>query len=164
MEDYEFGTMDSYGETDSVSIFTTNSNYLTKKEKREKKVYDTKRGHHLIFRYTQKADGSTKRMPVELYTTRPTLDARIRNAATGFYEPDAFVGRVTEDAFFKVQICTGELGKDAPSNLLFYDSPEQYERHMFTELDVDTKRAWYERVNLPVPPPKPLKEDCAIEV
>ena len=73
--------------------------------------------------------------------------APIRNAVSGTYEIDYTgkttycVGSVWEDLFFKVVITTV---KGSPYTL-FYDSPEQYERHMNTSLSEDTTKGWYEK-------------------
>lgn len=133
-----------YNTSDASSIYDTESVVTKPDGTKKKKEYDTKRGHHLIHRYLNKKDGGKRKVPIELYTTRSNLDSRIRNAVTGFYE-EAFVGRPSQDQCFKVVLATGELGKDAPSNFLFYDSPEQYERHFFLELEQSFKEKWYER-------------------
>ena len=83
------------------------------------------KGQHRIYRRVRNT-----RVPIVVFTTRTTPGARIRNAVTGIYEPQAFVGKADEFEFFKVALATGELGKDAPSTTLFFDSQSQYERHM----------------------------------
>ncbi len=66
---------------------------------------------------------------------------RIRNAVTGVKYP-YLVGSRYQDKFFSVAICTGENGmKDSLS--LFYDSPEQYESHMFSTIDNERKNIWH---------------------
>lgn len=58
----------------------------------------------------------------------------IRHAITGESYPGHKVGSANEDFYFKVRISTGEFGQlHAPT--LFYETAEQYERHMFCEVD-----------------------------
>lgn len=111
------------------------------KKKHTHEVIGSAKGKYKIFR-----THPTKhtRVPIEVFTTRTTPGARIRNAETGMYETSAYVGKLDEELFFKVIMATGELGDD--SNHLFYDSPEQYERHCLTEVDAHVKEQWQERM------------------
>ena len=85
-----------------------------------------------------------KNVRVEFFPTSSTPNAVIKNAMTGAFQGDGVkyfrVGSRDEDLFFSVILATGELGPDAPT--LFYDSPEQYERHFMTKLPEANKRAW----------------------
>ena len=62
---------------------------------------------------------------------------RIRHAVTGILY-DHYVGSSKEELYFKVS---------APSigGPFFYNNPEEYERHMFSALDVVTKNKWSEK-------------------
>jgi hypothetical protein len=64
--------------------------------------------------------------------------ATIRNAVTGEKYYGHRVGSKNEDRYFKTRLSTGELGLKN-SVLLFYESIEQYERHMTTKLDKQIK-------------------------
>ena len=55
------------------------------------------------------------------------------------------VGTADEDLFFSVILATGEFGQNAPT--LFYDNPEQYERHFFTKVSQKSKDMWTEKKN-----------------
>jgi hypothetical protein len=57
----------------------------------------------------------------------------ICNAATGIKYYGHLVGSLSEDLYFKVCIATGEGGGEDPL-VLFYDSPEEYERHAFVSI------------------------------
>ena len=46
-----------------------------------------------------------------------------------------------QDLYFSVIIATGETNSKEPI-ILYYDSPEQYEKHFFIELDKETKDRW----------------------
>ena len=85
-----------------------------------------------------------QRVPVDMYVTRYNPGSRIRHAITGCYE-QALVGKSDEYAFFKVGWNTGELGKEAMSTTLFFDSPEQFERHTHTVLPAGVKQTWHAR-------------------
>ena len=97
---------------------------------------------------------------LEYYETKPVNDRRIRNAVTGLWYRDDhpkckyLVGSVQEDIFFKVRISTGEMEVFSRNNhhrtnttnpLLFYDSPEQYERHQRMTLAQPLKEKWHEK-------------------
>lgn len=62
----------------------------------------------------------------------------LRNAVTGAIYYGHKVGSKNESLYFKVKICTGEFGKEPLT--LFYDSVEQYERHMKVKIDKMTKQ------------------------
>jgi hypothetical protein len=66
--------------------------------------------------------------------------ARIRNAATSLYDRHR-CGSIYENLYFKVCHATGEFGNKDPL-VLFYDSPEQYERHWNVRITQDSKDAW----------------------
>jgi len=81
-----------------------------------------------------------KKVPVGIYGSGP-VGTRIRNAVTGI-RYDYKVGSVDQDLLYSVALCTGENGlKESVS--MFYDSPEQYEKHMFTEIDSYRKAHWH---------------------
>ncbi len=81
-----------------------------------------------------------KTVYVNLYGSGP-LGTKIRNAVTGErYEYK--VGSRDQDMFYSVALCTGENGMKE-SLALFYDSPEQYENHMFQNLDITVKNNWH---------------------
>lgn len=65
----------------------------------------------------------------------------IRNAITGVYNYKHKVGSLDQDLYFSVVIATGETMSKEPI-ILYYESPEQYEKHFFTELDKETKERW----------------------
>jgi hypothetical protein len=90
---------------------------------------------------------TNKNVRVELFPTLNLPNACIKNAITGAFQGTASrvcrVGTADEDLFFSVLLSTGEFGKTAP--LLFYDNPEQYERHYMTKLSDDLKTRWREK-------------------
>jgi hypothetical protein len=81
---------------------------------------------------------------VACYETHNSPNRFIRDAVTGAFMPYR-VGSKDEDLFFSILVATGENGKREPM-LLFYDNPEQYERHFYTELPKQAKNAWLQKV------------------
>lgn len=88
-------------------------------------------------------------MNLEYYVTPYIPESRIRNAVTGIrYRDDNpkykyVVGSKQEDLFFKVRISTGETGQEPV--LLFYDSPEQCEKHQKVVFNTDIKENWHNK-------------------
>jgi hypothetical protein len=68
----------------------------------------------------------------------------IRNAVTGARYSGCLVGSQAEDLYFKVALCTGETKMERPT--LFYENPEQYERHMHTTVSESTKKYWFNKM------------------
>jgi hypothetical protein len=99
-------------------------------------------------KYVRRRNPDThKNVRVEFFPTKTVPNSGIKHAITGIYQ--SIDGRIfrtgtkDEDLFFSVILATGELGQNAP--VLFYDSPEQYERHFFTKLNQTTKDLWMEK-------------------
>jgi hypothetical protein len=67
----------------------------------------------------------------------------IRNAITGIRNYEHKVGSFDENLYFKVNIATGEYGKDPL--VLFYDTPKEHETQFFTSLNPDIKMNWQEK-------------------
>ena len=78
-----------------------------------------------------------KQVVIEYYSSGPS-GSYIRNAQTGIYTKD-IVGSKNEDLYFKVTIADGNL------LTLFYDSPDQYERHQREKLSQETKDQWFKK-------------------
>ena len=100
------------------------------------------KGYNKIYRNVIRSNGSVKLTKVEIYTSN--LDGKIRNAETGEYY-NARVGSADEVLFFSVVLSTGEMGLKNPKglNLLFFNSPIHYMKHMRTRiLDESTILNW----------------------
>lgn len=99
-----------------------------------------------VRRYNPALDKSTR---VEFFPTNTSHNSPIKNAITGIYQGNGGrlfrTGTRDEDLFFSVILATGELGQNAPT--LFYDSPEQYERHFFSKVSQGIKDKWLEKQN-----------------
>ena len=100
---------------------------------------------HKGFRQVKRRVGR-KTTSLVYFTTPFTPDSKIVNAVTGIrYRDDDpkckyVVGSIQEDLFFKVCVSNGENGQEP--TLLFYDSPEQYEKHQFGTLSQPIKEQW----------------------
>jgi len=79
----------------------------------------------------------------EVYSTPFTPSTMIRDAITGYKHHEYRVGSWHEDLFFKVIETSGNVGKGL--FCLYYDSPEQYERHMKGTVSDTVKRTWTEK-------------------
>jgi hypothetical protein len=104
------------------------------------------RGFNKIYRKVHReSDDKMIFKKIELYTTGGT-GSNIRDAETGEYYSEK-VGTKYEDLYFKVSLATGECTSLNGSNTLFYLSPHHYERHLYVELDDETKLNWEEKKN-----------------
>lgn len=101
-------------------------------------VYQNNKDFHLIKR--QSKDG--KWHNVEVFSSG-SQGSTIRNAISGSYYHGDRVGSRREDFYYKVGISVGDVGRD--SVVLFYDSPDQYERHLFASIDEEHKKRWLEK-------------------
>jgi len=79
----------------------------------------------------------------EVYSTSFIPGTMIRDAITGHKYGNYFVGSLNEELFFKVKDTSGYVGSG--SFCLYYDSPEQYERHMKSTVSVNVKKAWTDK-------------------
>jgi hypothetical protein len=102
------------------------------------------RGYHKLKRPFNKywVDGKYyKNINIEFYKTGG-IGNKIRNAITGEYY-NSTVGSFEEDLYFSVIIATGETGQEQVT--LFYDSPDQYEKHQFLTLSPNIKQRWHDK-------------------
>jgi hypothetical protein len=102
-------------------------------------VGSTDKGHYCTSRSIK-----GRSVQIEFYMSRHNVGSLIRNAVTGFKENNLRMGRIDEDAFFKVKLANGEFGQDCPGSL-FYNSPEEYERHFYTTVSQSIKDKWMAR-------------------
>ena len=93
------------------------------------------KGYHKM---KQKVDGIYKN--IEYYKTPNRPGAIVRNAISGNYT-SVLVGSLKEDLYYKVNITATETDKNNPS-VLFFDSPEQFEKHFYCTVSKNTKEKW----------------------
>lgn len=115
-----------------------------KKELNNIKSYDM--GYCFVYRNKETSSGKIKNTRIDCYTSGDT-GMRIRNAETGSYYKYK-VGTNEEGLLFKVALATGELRARNSSNVLFYDSPEQYEKHLMAEIHEEIKDKWVNKKKL----------------
>ena len=131
-------------EDDNLSVVTDDLSTKTVEKKPRKMgrrgwVYDDIKmmdsGYHRIVR---SHDGIKTK--TEVYSTSFIPGTMIRDAITGHKHPQFRVGSWNEDLFFKVKDTSGYVGTD--TYCLYYDSPEQYERHFKVNISVEAKKKW----------------------
>lgn len=112
----------------------------TKKNKRRtNKLYDEIKamdpGYHKIVR----RENGVK-LKTEVYSTSFIPGTMIRDAITGHKYNRYRVGSSDESLFFKAKDVSGTTNNQP--NILFYESPEQFERHMKVNISTDIKKSW----------------------
>jgi len=91
-----------------------------------------------------KNDGRTyyKVLTIGIYGSGQ-VGSKARNAVSGS-KYNILVGSKEQDKLYAVALCTGENGNKSPI-FMYYDSPEQYESHLLSRLDIENKTKWYMR-------------------
>jgi hypothetical protein len=149
IDDAEYD-MDSTYDEDAVMRYYNNKNarrddddstISTGRKKRRKLLEDMKNADKGYNKITRMVNG--KKYNVEVYSTGYTPGTMIRDAITGTRYREFRVGTLNEYQFFKVKVATG--GMNTYSSTLFFDSPEQYERHMKAEVSQQMKEDWSKR-------------------
>lgn len=105
-------------------------------------VYDNIKAMDSDYHKITRREGDVK-IKTEVYSTSITPGTFIRDAITGYKQNKCRVGSWKEDLYFKVHEASGYIGTQ--SYVLFYDSPEQFERHMKTTVSTNTKRIWTDK-------------------
>jgi len=103
-----------------------------------------KTDHH--FFELKRKDEKGKARKIKCYGTGGQ-GARIRNAVDGHFYDDR-VGTYQENNYFSVLIATGELKNRDARLVLYYNTPEEYERHLFETVSKETKDLWRSRQRL----------------
>lgn len=85
--------------------------------------------------------GKAQHQQIDFYETSASPNRFIRDAITGVRRVPYRTGTADEDLFFSVRVATGE-GRYADGSNLFYDSPEQFERHFRLTVSPAIKEAW----------------------
>jgi len=139
-EDYE---MQMYNEQFVVDESDDETVTLDSIKRKNRKLWEESKqeikGFHKITRFF-----NGKKYEIDVYSTSTTPGFMICDAITGSRYKDYRVGTSKEHLFFKVRLSTGELGKKCVDSL-YFDSPEQYERHMKTTLSQSTKEKWLKK-------------------
>jgi len=138
-EYYESGT--HYGDTESdesvVMVVKTARNIVY--IKRDPDATKIRRPIPPEMRHMYEEDKNA--VTVQVYETNTTPQYRIRNAITGLHYPRYRVGTLDENRFFKVCWATGHEGRQSPF-ILFFSTPEDFEKHMLTTVSTEVKQEW----------------------
>lgn len=118
------------------SVVTDDSTIYTLVNVKNKKDVKVDNGHRIIGKKNNK---------LEYFSTSNMPGSIIRNAVTGIPEYNMRVGNIyAEDNFFKM-VYVGNGIKSGNPDTLFYDSPEQCERHMKFRVKSELKQKWQKR-------------------
>lgn len=110
------------------------------------KVFLNHNIHDKGFHQVRRPKKPRGKFQLDYYETSMYPETRIRNAVTGYrYRDDHpklkyLVGSRQEDLFFKVTIANGETGNNPVK--LYYDNPEQFEKHQRILLSQPIKEKW----------------------
>jgi len=113
--------------------------------KKQKNLENLNSFNNTSYKMTVYDESKNKYVKVNIYASG-SPGTTIRDAISGHKCDGYIVGSRDEDLFFKVSICTGQFGNKDPVTL-FFDSPEEYEKHMFQELSKETKTDWLNKKN-----------------
>lgn len=99
-----------------------------------------------VYTVTRKVNGKKKK--INMFNTSTAINSYIVNAVTGFpYGNEGglryVIGSAQEKGLFKVRFLTHE--NNIPGITLYYNDPEQYERHLNCTVGNDVKNAFIER-------------------
>ncbi len=134
-----------YNDDVSISTVSTHDTEANKNKVKTRFGESYKNDKHYF-----KIKGNKKGIPsITGFSTSVLPGATIRNGVTGYLECDYMgkpiykVGSLNEELFFKANVSVN--GITGEPRILFYDSPEQYERHFRTTLSDETKNIWREK-------------------
>jgi hypothetical protein len=139
-------SLSDYGSCQSYTDNKGNSKVKGKKFSPPDKRGNTASVHTITRFMTFKGVSAVKK--IRLYNSSVYTNAPIINAVTGLaYYTDSNmkykVGSIQEDDLFKVRFLTREA--NLPGMTLFYDSPDQYERHLGVVVNEKIKQKYNDR-------------------
>ena len=136
IEDNDFNEMEDISDGSSTEYTFTSANRNKKKIMDEVKLADK---GYLKFKIPVQVNGRIKNVKIELYRTSCSPGTQIRNAVSGLHD-NMRVGKLDEDLYFKVNLAQGKAYPEVTH--LYYESPEQYERHFYTTVPKLEKDKW----------------------
>lgn len=104
-------------------------------------MYDP--GYNKLYNKVLLSNGKIKTRLIKVFSSSG-VGTKIRNAESGFFYKD-IVGSKNEDKYFKVAFSVGRLHSKNSSNTLFYNSPEEYMKHMNAKLDDTIISNWRDK-------------------
>lgn len=130
--------------SDIESLHNEDSMSVDSDIKKQRKIMDDMKKMDKHF-HKMKRIVNKKHIIIEYYGTPFSPGSKIRNAITGI-RSDHKVGSLKENLYFKVINAVGDEKIRDPI-FLYFDSPEQYERHFKCEVDKKTKKLWLKKFN-----------------
>ena len=145
-------------EDDESTVFSNHAAHANEMITFSKKKFSD--GYRFLLKKNKNRSG--KPVLFEYFSTKNIIGYPIRNACTGYLYPQYRVGHYHEYLFFKVRVSTKESYQAQNNNIqnkyapviklksyekpelevLFYDSPEEYESHQQLTLPNDMKLKW----------------------
>jgi len=143
-------------EDDDSTVFSNHAAHANEMITFSKKRYSE--GYRSLMKATKSRQGGKPTL-FEYFTTKNIIGYPIRNARTGYLYPQYCVGRNHEYLFFKVRLSNEDSyqanqfmtlknpneKEKTDLDVLFYDSPEEYESHHQIQLTFEAKRQWRDR-------------------
>ena len=108
------------------------------RRKRVRRAIQSMKDHDKGYHAIQNNDGE---IILEYYETSSCPGCKIRDASTGISYDQYRTGSDAEDLFFKVSYC----GNKGTGHILFFSSPDEYERFFKVDLHNNAKIAWAEK-------------------
>lgn len=143
LDDDELYSMVSYNTKMSLNDNESVTSNVKKRRKLMEQMKSSDKDYHNVKRVCVIND-QKKNVKVEFYGTNCTCGYKIRDAVTGD-RSKYVVGSSDEYLFFKATISTGEIGMKY--SVLFYESPEAFEKSHYCTLSNEIKNNWRERYN-----------------
>ena len=136
-----------YSDSVSLSTVSTQDSEVNKNKVKTRFGVSYKNDKH-YFKIKSRKKGAPS---ITGFSTTMLPGATIRNVVTGYLECDYAgkpiykVGTKDENLFFKANISVNGITEEP--RILFYDNPEQYERHFKVNVSIDTKKRWQKKYN-----------------
>jgi len=140
--EYDYSNYDDMSIADSIELRQKLKMCGIKSNKEMEMIRALDPGYHKVKRLIN----GVKRK-VEFYHTTNIPGRMIRNAITGIRYNEYHVGFYDEDLFFKVNYAVGEKDR-REITVLFYDSPDEFEKHFGCTVSLETKEKWRNKCDL----------------
>jgi hypothetical protein len=141
--DYDENTSDEPNIDTYYTDFATDTTSINTETLRQQKLLNDykklDKGFNLIKRKI-----NNKFVNIEFYDTPYTMGTTIRNAVTGVYQKGCYMGSLNENLFFKVCNASAD-NKNKEPKFLFFNDPEQWERHFVCTCPLEIKEQWKQK-------------------
>jgi hypothetical protein len=133
--EYSYDTQSYYKQ--EYMEFSDDSNSSIRQRYSSSEFKKGEKGHHIVKRIGKTGENTF----FEFYETAIFPKTTIRNAISGERYKGYLVGTNDENLFFKVMNSSAEMKNKDPF-VLFYDNPEQWERHNNQTCPITVKSKW----------------------